>query len=120
MTIEVETAYADLNGTRLYYELAGAGDALVLVHGFGLDRRMWDSQFTAFAEQWRVVRYDLRGFGRSAPLVAGRAYRHIDDLVALAVLGKEDVVSIGQLGDEIVESHGANLLSRSIVTRTRA
>jgi len=83
MPDEVETGYADLNGTRLYYETAGSGRPVVLVHGFGLDRRMWDAQFFDFARQWQVVRYDLRGFGRSALPVVGEPYRHVDDLAAL-------------------------------------
>jgi len=83
MPTAVETGYADVNGTHLYYECAGSGPPLVLVHGFGLDRRMWDEQFFDFAQRWRVVRYDLRGFGRSAPPLVGQDYRHIADLAAL-------------------------------------
>jgi pimeloyl-ACP methyl ester carboxylesterase len=74
--------FADVNGTRLYYEAAGNGQPLVLIHGFGLDCRLWDAQFAPLARQYRVVRYDLRGFGRSAP-PAGEGYRHVDDLKAL-------------------------------------
>ncbi|MHB1329478.1 MAG: alpha/beta fold hydrolase, partial [Gemmatimonadales bacterium] len=48
------------------YQSAGAGDPLVFVHGLGLDSRMWERQFEHFAGRWRVVRYDLRGFGKSA------------------------------------------------------
>src|SRR4051794_40617241 len=40
----------------------------------------------------------------------------VDDLVALAVLGNEGVILVGQLAGEIVESHRASLLSRTIVT----
>jgi 3-oxoadipate enol-lactonase len=82
-TRDIESGYAAVNGTRLYYEAAGTGTPLVLVHGFGLDRRMWDKQFADFARGWRVLRYDLRGFGRSALPEPGRAYRHADDLAAL-------------------------------------
>ena len=35
-----EPNYAEINGAKLYYEIAGAGTPLVLVHGFSLDRRM--------------------------------------------------------------------------------
>jgi 3-oxoadipate enol-lactonase len=83
MISDFETGDAEVNGTRLYYEAAGSGPDVVLVHGFGLDRRMWDDQFGAFAERRRVVRYDLRGFGRSALPVAGAGYRHHADLIAL-------------------------------------
>jgi pimeloyl-ACP methyl ester carboxylesterase len=73
---------ADVNGTRLYYEVAGTGEPLVLVHGQGLDTRMWDDQFAVFAEHYRVVRYDMRGYGRSA-LPTGELYAPGEDLMAL-------------------------------------
>jgi pimeloyl-ACP methyl ester carboxylesterase len=41
--------FADVNGTCLYYEMAGSGPALVLIHGHTLDARMWDDQFERFA-----------------------------------------------------------------------
>jgi 3-oxoadipate enol-lactonase len=50
----------------LHYETTGAGEAVVFVHGFSLDLRMWDRQVTAFRDGFRVVRYDLRGHGQSA------------------------------------------------------
>lgn len=66
----------------MYYEAAGSGPAVVLLHGFSLDTRMWDDQFEPLAERFRVIRYDLRGFGKSA-LPSGEAYSHVDDLKAL-------------------------------------
>lgn len=72
----------DLNGTRLYVEEAGAGPAVVFLHGFTLDTRMWDDQFLPLAQHFRAIRYDLRGFGRSdAP--TGEPYSHVEDLRAL-------------------------------------
>jgi pimeloyl-ACP methyl ester carboxylesterase/glyoxylase-like metal-dependent hydrolase (beta-lactamase superfamily II) len=75
--------YADVNGTWLYYEVAGEGEAVVLVHGNGLDRRMWDGQFDVLAREFRVLRYDVRGFGRSALPVPGQRFSHHEDLAAL-------------------------------------
>ena len=49
-----------------FYETKGRCEAIVLLHGGQLDRRMWDAQFDAFAKHFRVIRYDLRGFGKSA------------------------------------------------------
>ncbi len=74
--------FAAVNGTRLYYEVAGFGPPLVLIHGHGLDSRMWDDQFAPFAVYYRVLRYDLRGFGKSAP-VGEIPYTHEEDLAAL-------------------------------------
>jgi len=76
-------AFAGVNGTRLHYEVAGDGDPVVFVHGLGLDMRMWDDQFEVFAARYRVIRYDLRGFGKSAPQETDDRFRHADDLRAL-------------------------------------
>jgi pimeloyl-ACP methyl ester carboxylesterase len=56
---------ANIEGADLYYETAGEGSALVLVHAGFVDHRMWDAQFSVFAERFRTIRYDLRGFGKS-------------------------------------------------------
>lgn len=74
---------ADVNGTRLYYETAGSGEPVVLVHAFTLDTRMWDGQFELLARDFRVIRYDARGFGKSAPPKPGEPYSNADDLAAL-------------------------------------
>jgi pimeloyl-ACP methyl ester carboxylesterase len=73
---------AEVNGTRLYYEMAGTGHAVVFIHGFTLDTRMWDDQFEYFAKEFQVVRYDMRGFGKSA-VPTGDEYSHVEDLKAL-------------------------------------
>lgn len=78
-----ESGYADVNGTRLYYEAAGAGHPLVLIHGYTLDSRMWDDQFDTLSQKYRVIRYDLRGFGKSACPSPGQKYCHTEDLKAL-------------------------------------
>ena len=66
-------------GGELYYEAEGDGVAVVLVHGLALDARMWDEQVAALTDVARVVRYDLRGFGRSTR-DTDIAYSHADDL----------------------------------------
>jgi pimeloyl-ACP methyl ester carboxylesterase len=80
--MDEQQAFAEVNGTRLYYEIAGSGHPLVLIHGFTLDTRMWDDQFEAFAQHYRVVRYDMRGYGKSA-VPTDESYSQTDDLKAL-------------------------------------
>ncbi|MEP7200620.1 MAG: hypothetical protein ABI874_12440 [Chloroflexota bacterium] len=58
--MQTHTGFADVNGTRLYYELAG--EAVAFMHGFTLDTRMWDDQFDVFAQAYQVMRYDVCGW----------------------------------------------------------
>jgi len=90
----MEAAFAELNGTRFYYELAGEGRPLVLVHAGIADSRMWDEQFHVFAEQYQVIRYDRRGFGKTK-MVAG-SYSHQQDLYdLLQFLGIQPALLVG-------------------------
>lgn len=66
---------------RLVGEEAGAGQPVVLIHGFSFDRSMWDPQFRPLAAQHRTIRYDLRGFGDSGVPAPGQG--HVEDLLAL-------------------------------------
>ena len=72
---------AEVNDTRLYYERAGSGPAVVLLHGGNLDRRMWDDQMPVLTKSFTVIRYDIRPYGRSAETVKG--FSSVDDLRAL-------------------------------------
>ena len=61
------SGFAEVSGTRLYYEDAGSGQPVVFIGvGGGMDHRLWDDQFPVFARRFRVVRYDIRGWGKSA------------------------------------------------------
>jgi pimeloyl-ACP methyl ester carboxylesterase len=78
----MKNGMAVVNGTTLYYETKGKGFPLVLLSGGGtLDRRAWDNQFEAFAKQYKVIRYDIRGLGKSARPV--KPFSHSQDLYAL-------------------------------------
>jgi 3-oxoadipate enol-lactonase len=102
-----ERGIAEVNGTRLAYEVVGDGPPVVLVHGLALDRRMWDDQVPAFAARHRVVRYDLRGFGGSADPQAGEEYTHADDLRALLAhlgVGRAALVGLSLGGWVVLES----------------
>ncbi len=79
--IKVKTDYAEVYGARLYYELAGSGPAIVMIHAGIADCRMWDNEFEAFASGHRVLRFDMRGYGKSLP-VEGE-FNIQDDLTAL-------------------------------------
>lgn len=76
------SGFAEVNGTRLYYERSGSGHPLVLVAGTGFDTRLWDDQFPSFSQHYHTVRYDLRGMGKSSVPPAG-TYAHEEDLKSL-------------------------------------
>lgn len=61
----VESGYVAVPGGRLWYEAQGSGHPLLLIPGGLGDSRMWDGQVGPFAEHYRVIRYDPRGFGRT-------------------------------------------------------
>jgi pimeloyl-ACP methyl ester carboxylesterase len=50
----------------IYYEVRGKGPAIVLLHGGFGDSRMWNHQFDVFSKDFKVVRYDQLGFGKSS------------------------------------------------------
>jgi pimeloyl-ACP methyl ester carboxylesterase len=64
-TPQPETSFADVNGARIAYDVAGNSHPLLLLHAGIGDRRMWDAQVPAFAEHFTVIRFDARGFGET-------------------------------------------------------
>ncbi len=75
------TGIAEVNGAKLYYEQMGDGHPMILIHGFSVNTRMWDDQFENFAKYYKVVRYDVRGFGKSS--IPEEPYSHSKDLSSL-------------------------------------
>jgi pimeloyl-ACP methyl ester carboxylesterase len=74
----------EVNGVRLYHELHGSGEPLVLVHGSWGDARNWRFVVPGLAESFRVVVYDRRGHSRSQrPDTPGSVDEDGDDLAAL-------------------------------------
>ncbi len=56
-----------INGLNHYYELSREGPALILIHGALGDSRLWEPQWEYFSSKYSVLRYDLRGHGRTGP-----------------------------------------------------
>lgn len=54
--------YRDIN---VYYEIAGAGDPLLFIHGLGSSHRDWEPQVAFFSRHYQVITYDVRGHGKS-------------------------------------------------------
>lgn len=84
---------AHVNGIDTYYEdTGGDGEPVVLIHGHSIDLRMWPSQTLALREAgYRVLRYDVRGHGRSDVPDSGYSWPvYAEDLVCLL-----DILDIG-------------------------
>jgi pimeloyl-ACP methyl ester carboxylesterase len=77
----VKSGLAAVNNAHIYYETAGQGPPFVMIHAGVADSRQWNNEFAHFAGRFQVVRYDLRGYGRSEP-VAGE-FSHLADLIGL-------------------------------------
>jgi pimeloyl-ACP methyl ester carboxylesterase len=91
---QAHTGFLDVQGAPLYFEVAGTGHDLLLMHAGIADSRMWDDQFQIFALQYRVIRYDLRGFGRSV-IPTGKFADHEDVTALLKYLGVTQTHIIG-------------------------
>ncbi|KQW08140.1 bromoperoxidase [Leifsonia sp. Root4] len=83
---------------ELYYEDQGAGQPVVLIHGYPLDGHSWERQTRALlAEGYRVITYDRRGFGQSSKVGAGYDYDTFaaDLNTVLETLDLQDVILVG-------------------------
>ncbi len=58
-----ETGTFETNGARIYYEVEGSGEPVVLIHAGVANLRMWDEQVPVLSDAYRVIRYDTRGYG---------------------------------------------------------
>ena len=67
MKPETVTSRASMSGMfdGTAYSVAGEGDALVLIHGVGMNRGVWAPQVDALQDSFRVVSYDMLGHGAS-------------------------------------------------------
>jgi pimeloyl-ACP methyl ester carboxylesterase len=81
--MKIQSGYAEINDVRLFYEISGEGEPLVLIHGNVGDRRIWDDQFEILAEKYKAIRYDSRGFGKSSLPNQDDPYSFHEDLRAL-------------------------------------
>ena len=69
-TKQFYSGMANVNSTGIFYEVAGQGHPLVLIHSGYSNRQLWDDQFEVLAQFYKVIRYDLRGYGNSAVVTA--------------------------------------------------
>ncbi|MEP7285291.1 MAG: 3-oxoadipate enol-lactonase [Chloroflexota bacterium] len=104
--------FATVGGITLHYRLEGRQDALALifVHSIGTDLRIWDSVLPHFADDFKLIRHDLRGHGLSDDSPAPKSMRnHVDDLQGLiSYLQIEVAIVIGiSLGGLVAMGYAA-------------
>lgn len=84
---------------RIYYEDDGDGPAILLTHGFVASTGMWDGQVAAFRDRYRLIRWDMRGHGRTEcpddPAAYGQDITVADMSAILDHLGIETAVIAG-------------------------
>lgn len=78
---QTKTAFANINNAQIYYETAGKGTPFVMIHAGIADSRQWNNEFISFAQNYQVVRYDMRGYGKSEPVEGD--FSHMSDLISL-------------------------------------
>lgn len=77
---ELKKGMVNIGKVRLYYEELGTGEPVILIHGHSLNHDMWDLQFFELAKNYRVIRYDIRGYGYSSSQQEGVQFTHAEDL----------------------------------------
>lgn len=75
------SGFVNINHAKIYYEVAGKGTPFVMIHAGVADSRQWNNEFAYFAQSYQVIRYDMRGYGKSEP-VDGE-FSHMSDLISV-------------------------------------
>jgi uncharacterized Ntn-hydrolase superfamily protein/pimeloyl-ACP methyl ester carboxylesterase len=65
LSFQAEARRVNVGDAVISYEITGSGAPLVLIHGWAQDLTIWDDQVREFSRQFRVLRYDRRGYGHS-------------------------------------------------------
>ena len=76
-----QAGFVNTGDAKLYYEIAGTGTPSMMIHAGVADSRQWNNEFAYFSQSNQVIRYDMRGYGKSEP-VEGE-FNHMSDLVSL-------------------------------------
>ncbi len=96
---EIKHEYADVNGVRLHYAVAGSGKLILFVHGFPEFWYAWKNQLTEFGRDHKAVAVDMRGYNLSSKPAEVDQYKVgvvIEDIRALAEkLGYKKFILVG-------------------------
>ncbi len=82
---EPKTGYAPVNGLKMYYEVHGSGEPVVLLHGaFMTITNNWDGWISELSKTRKVIAIEMQGHGRTADVSRDITYENLaDDVAAL-------------------------------------
>jgi pimeloyl-ACP methyl ester carboxylesterase len=98
---QVDAGFADVNGARLYYEVSGEGEPLLLLSGLGMNHLGWALQIPVYAREFKVIAFDNRGTGQSS------SPEGVDYTIAL--LADDAAALLDALGVDAAHVYGVSL-----------
>lgn len=106
---QVESRFAEANGVRLHYLVAGQGEPVLLLHGFGQSSHMWRPLMRELAKDHTVIAADLRGAGQSSAAEGYTKAAMAQDMHALMTgLGQDQVSIVGHdIGTMVAYAYAA-------------
>jgi pimeloyl-ACP methyl ester carboxylesterase len=103
------TGYAPVNGLKMYYEIHGKGEPVVLLHGsfMTLTNFNWPEMIAALAKSRQVIAAEMQGHGRTADINRDFSYANLADDIAAMLdylkIGKADVIGYSMGGGVAME-----------------
>jgi len=103
------TGYAPVNGLKMYYEIHGKGEPVVLLHGsfMTLTNFNWPEMIAALAKSRQVIAVEMQGHGRTADINRDFSYANLADDIAAMLdylkIGKADVIGYSMGGGVAME-----------------
>ena len=97
--------YVEVNGARIFYQVAGTGTPMLLIHGFPLSGQLFQGQLAGLSQRFEVITPDLRGFGKSTtPDAQGSIQTYARDMLGLMnQLGiRKAIIGGHSMGGQIV------------------
>ena len=113
--IAQDGSYANVNGIRLYYEIQGDGEPLVLLHNFSTSHKVWEPWIDSLSIDFKLIIPDLRGHGNSTN--PSNVFRHEDS--AKDIYALMDELNINKFKAIGASSGGMTLIHMATMDSTR-
>ena len=95
----------NINGIEMYYEVLGAGEPVLLLHGLGSSSDGWALQRDAFSAKYRVILLDVRGHGRSSKPPGP---------YSVALFAKDVALFLDKLGSDVESTTAVHIVGLSM------